>query len=157
MIGPYHNSISTQIAFVVQGTGYSEMVCPHWSSSSWERESEGRREREWESEGSRGQGQGQQKQGPRYTKVRSTLSPGDVFVAPAGHPIATVASSNENLQIVYFDINSWNNERIPLAGTNIAIYTNFLSVFVTVVFVICSIFIEYVTHISMQQVYNNNI
>ncbi|KAK9146623.1 hypothetical protein Sjap_006526 [Stephania japonica] len=120
MIGPYYNSIATTLAFVVKGTGYSEMVCPHLSSSSYERESE-RGERGESQEGSRGQGQrgqGQGQRGPSYTRVRSNLSPGDWLVVPAGHPVATVSSTNQNLQVVCFEVNSWSNERIPLAGKN---------------------------------------
>ncbi|KAI7991629.1 Vicilin-like antimicrobial peptides 2-2 [Camellia lanceoleosa] len=44
------------------------------------------------------------------------LSRGVVFIVPPGHPVITVASKNQNLQIVYFDVNALNNEKFPLAG-----------------------------------------
>ncbi|KAK9083800.1 hypothetical protein Scep_030271 [Stephania cephalantha] len=118
MVGPYYNSIATTLAFVVDGTGYSEMVCPHLSSSSYERESQ-RGERGEGQEGSRGEGQGQR--GVSYTRARSNLSIGDWFIIPAGHPVAIVSSANQNLQVLCFEVNSWTNEKIPLAGKNNAL------------------------------------
>ncbi|KAK9086900.1 hypothetical protein Syun_029294 [Stephania yunnanensis] len=113
MVGPYYNSIATTLALVVDGSGYSEMVCPHLSSSSYERESQ---RGEWGEgqEGSRGEGQGQR--GVSYTRARSNLSKGDWFIIPAGHPVATVSSANQNLQVLCFEVNSWTNEKIPLAA-----------------------------------------
>lgn len=97
MAGPYYNSRATKIAVVVEGNGYFEMACPHLSSSP---------------PGSTGRSSG------RYQKVRAKLSRGDVIVAPAGHPIAAVASGDENLQILCFKINARNNEKVLLAGRN---------------------------------------
>lgn len=45
---------------------------------------------------------------------RAKLSPGDVFVIPAGHPVAINASSDLNL--IGFGINAENNQRNFLAG-----------------------------------------
>ncbi|KAI3910791.1 hypothetical protein MKW98_030599 [Papaver atlanticum] len=97
MAGPYYNSRATKIAVVVEGNGYFEMACPHLSSSS---------------SGSTG------RSSARYQKVRAKLSRGDVIVAPAGHPIAAVASGDQNLQILCFEINARNNEKVLLAGRN---------------------------------------
>lgn len=95
-MGPYYNSKSTKIAMVVSGNGYYEMACPHLSQ----------------------QGQSQQGQGTSYRKVSAHVSAGDVFVVPAGHPIVTVASKKENLQVVCFELCAQNNQRYPLAGNN---------------------------------------
>ncbi|KAI7987518.1 63 kDa globulin-like protein [Camellia lanceoleosa] len=43
-------------------------------------------------------------------------SRGVVFIVPPGHPVITIASKNQNLQIVCFDVNALNNEKFPLAG-----------------------------------------
>ncbi|GAV78375.1 Cupin_1 domain-containing protein, partial [Cephalotus follicularis] len=94
MIGPYFNSKATKISIVVGGEGYFEMACPHVSSSRSRREGSG----------------------PRYQKIRSQLQVGTVFVVPSGHPIATVASNNNNLQILCFEVNAQGNFRYPLAG-----------------------------------------
>lgn len=103
MGGPFYNSKATKIAFVVDGDGYFEMACPHLSSQR------GRQQ---------GGGSSQQREGnPRYQKVSSHLRRGTVFVVPAGHPVALVASNNQNLQIVCFDVNAENNQKYPLAGT----------------------------------------
>lgn len=45
---------------------------------------------------------------------KAKLTPGDVFVIPAGHPVAVRASSNLNL--LGFGINAENNQRNFLAG-----------------------------------------
>ncbi|KAL7198752.1 hypothetical protein ACSBR2_021118 [Camellia fascicularis] len=54
--------------------------------------------------------------GPSYQKVSGRLSRGVVFIVPPGHPVITVASKNQNLQIVCFDVNALNNGKFPLAG-----------------------------------------
>ncbi|CAL5357493.1 unnamed protein product [Camellia sinensis] len=53
---------------------------------------------------------------PSYQKEGGRLSRGVVFIIPPGHPVITVASKNQNLQIVCFDVNALNNEKFPLAG-----------------------------------------
>ena len=43
---------------------------------------------------------------------------GTVFVAPAGYPVAVIASRNKNLQVLCFEVNAQGNVRFPLAGKN---------------------------------------
>lgn len=109
MITPYYNSRATKIAIVTNGEGYFEMACPHLSSS------------EFGGEGSEGRqhGGGHRRQGrtsPSYHKVRAQLRRGMVYVIPAGHPVITVASNNQNLEILSFYVNARNNEKFLLAG-----------------------------------------
>jgi hypothetical protein len=47
-------------------------------------------------------------------RYRARLSPGDVYVIPAGHP--TVVSASSDLSLVGFGINAENNQRNFLAG-----------------------------------------
>ncbi|KAK2997987.1 hypothetical protein RJ639_026653, partial [Escallonia herrerae] len=103
---PFYNTKATKISLVVEGEGYFEMACPDLSSSGSQ-------------EGQKGRGggsQGRQKSSPSYKKVSARLRPGVVFVVPPGHPTLAVASRNQNLQIVCFDIHAQNNEIVPLAG-----------------------------------------
>ncbi|KAK2980624.1 hypothetical protein RJ640_011432, partial [Escallonia rubra] len=102
MIAPYYNTKSTRLVLVVEGSGRFEMACPELASQS--QGSQGRREQE------RGE------RGAHYQKVGGRLSVGDAFVIPTGHPIAIVASQNENLQLVGFGINAQNNQKNFLAG-----------------------------------------
>lgn len=104
MLGPIYSSRATKIAMVVDGEGYFEMACPHLSSKS----------------GTQHQGSGEREMriGSSYQKVRSKLRRGMVLVIPAGHPFVTVASNNQNLQIVCFNVNARDNEIVPLAGRN---------------------------------------
>lgn len=101
MLGPIYSSKATKIAAVVEGEGYFEMACPHLASESGRQQ--GSEERET-------------RVGSSYVKVRSKLRRGTVLVIPAGHPFAIVASTNQNLQIVGFNINARDNEIVPLAG-----------------------------------------
>jgi hypothetical protein len=39
-----------------------------------------------------------------------------VFVVPAGHPFVTVASKNNNLNIVCFEVNAQRNKKLAFAG-----------------------------------------
>ncbi|KAI3847052.1 hypothetical protein MKW92_041559 [Papaver armeniacum] len=100
MLGPYYNTRSTKVLLVVEGNG------------------RGRQEFEEERE---------QGQGVHYEKVSARLSPRSVFIVPAGHPVAIVASQNQNLQIVAFEINAQGNQRNFLAGTH-KLYPNNLVV-----------------------------
>ncbi|KAF2325207.1 hypothetical protein GH714_025295 [Hevea brasiliensis] len=95
MIGPYYNSKATKVSVVLDGEGYFEMACPHVSDSSQ-----------------------QESTGSIYQKVSSRLIQGTVFVVPAGHPVASVASRKNNLVILCFEVNSKGNTRYPLAGKN---------------------------------------
>ncbi|CAN0898140.1 Vicilin Pis v 3.0101 [Linum grandiflorum] len=97
MAGPFYNSKATKIAYVVDGEGYLEMACPHVSSS-------------------RGSESQQQGHGQTYGKVSSKLARGIVFIVPAGHPVAVVASANKDLQVLCFEVNAQGNFRFPLAG-----------------------------------------
>ncbi|CAL5432987.1 unnamed protein product [Camellia sinensis] len=107
MTAPYYNSRATKIAVVANGEGYFEMACPHLSSSEFG----------GSSSSSRGSHPQQRRSsGPNYQKVSGRLSRGVVFIIPPGHPVITVASKNQNLQIVCFDVNALNNEKFPLAG-----------------------------------------
>ncbi|OAY67862.1 Vicilin-like antimicrobial peptides 2-2 [Ananas comosus] len=114
MMAPNYNSRAIKIAFVVQGSGYMEMACPHISKQKGSRrrgggESEEEREKEGEEE---------QEEGPRYQLVKSEVRRGSVFVIPPGHPVVAVASPNENLQVLCFGIRAENNEKFFLAGRN---------------------------------------
>lgn len=101
---PHYNSKATTVVLVVQGRGRFEMGCPHLSSR-WSQESQREQEEEEEEESS-----------GELQKISANLSPGDVFVIPAGHPIALIASPNEKLQTIGFGINAMNNQRNFLAG-----------------------------------------
>lgn len=106
MIAPYYNSRATKIAIVTNGEGYFEMACPHLSSS------------EFGGEGGRQHGSShrQGRTSPSYQKVRAQLRRGMVYVVPAGHPVITVASTNQNLEVLCFNVNARNNEKFLLAG-----------------------------------------
>jgi len=102
MMVPFYNSKATKIAIVTNGRGYFEMACPHLASQQQERGEEQRGEREEE-------------QG-RYKKVRSQVSENTVFVVPPGHPVAIVASREQNLEVVCFEVNAEGNRRTFVAG-----------------------------------------
>lgn len=104
LVGPVYYSKATKISVIVEGEGYFEMACPHLASSR-----------------SRGQRGGKGSSGPRksstrYRKVIGALRPGVVFVTPASHPLAVIASRNSDLKVVCFEINSKGNIRYHLAG-----------------------------------------
>ncbi|WCJ21566.1 Conglutin beta 2 [Euphorbia peplus] len=101
MAGPFYHSKATKIAIVLDGEGYIEMAAPHIS---------GRSEHGSSSERPSEQG--------GYEKVSSNLRPWTVFVVPAGHPVATVASGNKNLVILCFEVNAQGSNRYALAGKN---------------------------------------
>ncbi|KAL3531319.1 hypothetical protein ACH5RR_010641 [Cinchona calisaya] len=130
MTAPSYNSRATKISLVLNGDGYLEMACPHLSSQSQGRQGS---QQEWggsgrgsESQGRQGSqeewggsGRGSQREtrgGPRYQKVSARLRRGTVVIIPAGHPFVAVASNNQNLEIVCFEINANRNEKFPLAG-----------------------------------------
>jgi Cupin len=117
MTAPAYNSRSTTIAVVVEGQGKVEIICPHLGKESESSRRSQRRER-YEEEEEEEQGQHSQ-QGQRYQRIRSNLSQGTVFVVPAGHPTVAIASRNDNLQIMCFEIRSEKNERVFLAGKDI--------------------------------------
>lgn len=117
MIAPSYDSRSTKIAVVLEGRGQVEIICPHLGkqSETSTRRSRGREryeEEEEEEQSQRGQ------QGQHYRKIRSNLSQGTVFVVPTGHPTVVIASRNDNLQIMCFEVHADKNEKIFLAGTD---------------------------------------
>uniref|UniRef100_A0A803MT26 Cupin type-1 domain-containing protein n=1 Tax=Chenopodium quinoa TaxID=63459 RepID=A0A803MT26_CHEQI len=95
MMAPHYNSRTTYIVLVEEGSGYFEIARPHSENESNKK---------------------QQGSSQRYEKVRSPLSKGDVFVVPAGHPLALVASENESIRTIGFGINAQDNQRNFLAG-----------------------------------------
>ncbi|XP_056170713.1 vicilin Jug r 2.0101 [Syzygium oleosum] len=107
---PHYNSKSTTVVLVVEGNGWCEMACPHLALAR-QRWGSGEQEEEEEQESAR-----RMRKIPKERSVTSELSPGDVFVIPAGHPIAIIAEQNENLRMVGFGINAHENQRIFLAG-----------------------------------------
>ncbi|XP_062024244.1 vicilin Jug r 6.0101-like [Rosa rugosa] len=101
MTAPSFNSKATKIAFVLDGEGFFEMACPHLASQG----------------GSQHQQQRQRRSSsPSYQNVRGDLRRGTVFIVPAGHPVTAIASSNNNLQVICFEVNAKDNVRFPLAG-----------------------------------------
>ncbi|XP_031737745.1 vicilin Car i 2.0101 [Cucumis sativus] len=113
MMVPHFNSRATWVVFVSKGTGSYEMGCPHIQGSQWQR---GRREeeRQWRREEERERSD--ERSSSRIERIAGRLSQGGVLVIPAGHPIAIMASPNENLRLVGFGINAENNKRNFLAG-----------------------------------------
>ncbi|XP_006650381.2 63 kDa globulin-like protein [Oryza brachyantha] len=119
MNAPFYNTRSVKVAYVLDGEGEAEIVCPHLSRGG--EESEGRRGKgKWrEEEEEEGQQQEEEEQvGKGYETIRGRLSRGSVIVVPAGHPIVVSSSRDSTLQIVCFDVHAENNERMYLAGTN---------------------------------------
>ncbi|TQD95103.1 hypothetical protein C1H46_019259 [Malus baccata] len=102
MEGPFFNSRATKISVVLDGEGHFEMACPHVAK---QRQQSGR-------------SQQRQKSSPTYQKMSGDLRRGAVFVAPAGHPVTTIASRNNNLQLLCFEVNARDNIRFPLVGKN---------------------------------------
>nr|CAA96513.1 convicilin precursor [Vicia narbonensis] len=91
---PHYNSRAIVILLVNEGKGNLELV-------GLKNEQQEQREREDE------------QQVQRY---EARLSPGDVVIIPAGHPVAVSASSNLNL--LGFGINAENNQRNFLTGSD---------------------------------------
>ncbi|CAL5192759.1 unnamed protein product [Lathyrus oleraceus] len=96
---PNYNSRAIVIVTVTEGKGDFELVGQRNEKQGKENDEEEEQEEETS------------KQVQLY---RAKLSPGDVFVIPAGHPVAINASSNLNL--IGFGINAENNQRNFLAG-----------------------------------------
>ncbi|XP_020683269.2 globulin-1 S allele [Dendrobium catenatum] len=111
MLAPFINTRAFKIAVVVKGSGYVEIISPE-EKDNWLRQS--RREHK-EAEPWR---QPEAETGRRYRRVSSLLSEGSVFVSPPGHPTAIVASKEQNLQIVCFEVRAENNELVFIAGKN---------------------------------------
>jgi hypothetical protein len=129
MNAPFYNTRSVKVAYVLDGEGEAEIVCPHLSRGGRGGESEERRrergkgkwreEEEEEEEQQKGQEEEEEEQvGQGYETIRARLSRGTVFVVPSGHPIVVTSSRDSTLQIVCFDVHANNNERMYLAGMN---------------------------------------
>nr|7U1H_A Chain A, Allergen Len c 1.0101 [Lens culinaris]7U1H_B Chain B, Allergen Len c 1.0101 [Lens culinaris]7U1H_C Chain C, Allergen Len c 1.0101 [Lens culinaris] len=99
---PNYNSRAIVIVTVNEGKGDFELVGQRNENQQEQRE---------ENDEEEGQEEETTKQVQRY---RARLSPGDVLVIPAGHPVAINASSDLNL--IGFGINAKNNQRNFLAG-----------------------------------------
>jgi hypothetical protein len=95
---PHFNSRATVIVVVDEGKGEFELV-----GQRNENQQEQREEDEQQEEGSQ-----------QVQRYRARLSPGDVYVIPAGHP--TVVSASSDLSLLGFGINAENNQRNFLAG-----------------------------------------
>lgn len=113
MLLPHYNSKAIFVVLVVEGSGRIEMACPHLASQS----QMGEEEQE--------QGEQEGELSGRSMKVTADISEGDVFIIPAGHPIAIVAQNNNNvhqnqpLKMLGFGINAQNNKRNFIAGKSI--------------------------------------
>jgi len=97
---PNFNSRATLIVTVNEGKGEFELV-----SQRNENQQEQREDEEDEQEEERSQ---------QVQRYRARLSPGDVFVIPAGYP--NVVSASSDLSLLGFGINAENNQRNFLAG-----------------------------------------
>ncbi|PHT38929.1 hypothetical protein CQW23_22502 [Capsicum baccatum] len=90
MVLPHYNTRASWLVMVVEGKGRFDMACPHLGSQS-------------------------QRQG-HYQKVQGSLSVGDVFVIPAGHPLTIIANEGSNLRMAGFEVNGHYNRLNFLAG-----------------------------------------
>lgn len=119
MIAPFYNSRSTKFAIVTEGSGYIEILCPHVTHQG-RRGSPAQRYREHEQERGgrqyREEEEEEYQEGPHYRRIRAHVSRGTVFIVPPGHPVVEVASRDQNLQTICFEIRADRNERIFLAG-----------------------------------------
>ncbi|GJN23815.1 hypothetical protein PR202_gb11499 [Eleusine coracana subsp. coracana] len=138
MSAPFYNTRSIKIAYVVDGEGHAEIVCPHLaqqqqhgSETQRQRKHEGRRrsrereqesqekskeEEQWRRRRQEGSESESEEEEQRYETIRARLTRGTVFVVPVGHPVVEVASRDSNLQIVCFEVQAQRNERVYLAG-----------------------------------------
>nr|prf convicilin [Pisum sativum] len=92
---PHYNSRAIVVLLVNEGKGNLELL----GLKDEQQEREDRKERNNE-----------------VQRYEARLSPGDVVIIPAGHPVAITASSNLNL--LAFGINAENNERNFLSGSD---------------------------------------
>ncbi|WVZ60024.1 hypothetical protein U9M48_010097 [Paspalum notatum var. saurae] len=118
MSAPFYNTRSIKIAYVLDGSGYAEIVCPHLTTHGGESERErGKEERSRRSE-EESEEEEEEAAGQGYRTIRARLSRGTAFVVPVGHPVVEVASRDSNLQIVCFEVRADKNEKVFLAGAN---------------------------------------
>ncbi|RLN19044.1 globulin-1 S allele [Panicum miliaceum] len=124
MSAPFYNSRSIKIAYVLDGEGHVEIVCPHLAQGGGESEEHGRRggRSERGGRGRRGEEESEESEeeeaGQGYHTIRARVSRGTAFVVPVGHPVVEVASRGTNLQIVCFEVQADKNEKVYLAGAN---------------------------------------
>ncbi|HAS6609461.1 TPA: hypothetical protein I7261_25165, partial [Vibrio parahaemolyticus] len=126
MSAPFYNSRSIKIAYVLDGEGHVEIVCPHLQAQGGgESEEHGRRggRSERGGRGRRGEEESEESEeegetGQGYRTIRARVSRGTAFVVPVGHPVVEVASRGSNLQIVCFEVQADKNEKVFLAGAN---------------------------------------
>ncbi|XP_004496704.1 vicilin-like [Cicer arietinum] len=97
---PHFNSRAIVVLFINEGKGHLELV--------------GLRNEQQEQQQEEDEEQEEEERNNQVQRFRARLSPGDVFIIPAGHPVAVNASSD--LNFVGFGINAENNQRNFLAG-----------------------------------------
>ncbi|MED6138991.1 hypothetical protein PIB30_079701 [Stylosanthes scabra] len=103
---PHYNSKAIVVVVVNKGTGNLELVSVRKEQQQQQR---GRRQPEWEEE------EDEEDEGNREVRrYTARLNEGDVFIMPAGHPVAINATSE--LHLLGFGINAENNQRTFLAG-----------------------------------------
>ncbi|XP_045832110.1 provicilin-like [Trifolium pratense] len=95
---PHYNSRAVVVLLVNEGKGNLELVGPNNEQQEQEEDEQ----------------QEQDEEGRQVQRYNARLSPGDVVVIPAGHPVAVSASSD--LSLLGFGINAENNQRNFLAG-----------------------------------------
>ncbi|XP_058766996.1 vicilin-like [Vicia villosa] len=100
---PHYNSRAIVIVTVNEGNGDFELVGLRNEKQQGQRKEDDEEEEQEEEEINK-----------QVINYKAKLSQGDVFIIPAGHPVAIRASSNLNL--LGFGINAENNQRNFLAG-----------------------------------------
>ncbi|WOH01711.1 hypothetical protein DCAR_0521096 [Daucus carota subsp. sativus] len=106
----FFNSKAIKISVVTNGAGELQMACPHLAQEQGQGQ---------QGHGGSQEGQGQQGRGGSQEQEQGQGGPAKlcvVFVTPPGHPLTLVASNNQNLEVLCFEINARNNGRIALAG-----------------------------------------
>lgn len=105
---PHFNSKAIVVIVVAEGEGKIELV------GLRKQEKEEQEEEEEEEEAEEEQEQEQEGRKIKIKRITAKLSQGDVFVVPAGHPVAISASSD--LHLLGFNLNYENNQRNFLGG-----------------------------------------
>ena len=111
---PYYNSRATKIAVVTSGRGRFQMACPHVSKSGHSRRHEQHQHHQYH-DGKTWRGD-ESTTPVHYERITAELREGTVFVVPPGHPFVTLASEDQNLEVVCFEINAEKNHKFALAG-----------------------------------------
>ncbi|XP_057519656.1 vicilin Cor a 11.0101-like [Amaranthus tricolor] len=119
---PYYNSRATKIAVVTSGRGRFQMACPHVSKSGHSRRHEQHQHHQYH-DGKTWRGD-ESTTPVHYERITAELREGTVFVVPPGHPFVTLASEDQNLEVVCFEINAEKNHKFALAGQR-NIFKNF--------------------------------